>query len=114
KMFRVQVGVEVDLTTPDYAEVIDAVFTKAISGGGVACISKKQLAEKREYMHGIIHLQAKQQRGAIPFKARVVGIRKQTMTICQTSLEFIELQERNREKIIKFCMTKQIEQAQLL
>jgi len=114
KMFRVQIGVEVDLTTPDYSEVIDTVFTKDISGGGIACFSKKPLAEKREYIHGIIHLQVNQQREAIPFKARVVGIRKQTMTIFQTSLEFIELQERNREKIIKFCMTKQIEQAQLL
>ena len=114
KMFRVEIGVQVDLTTPDYADVIETVFTKDISGGGMACFSRAPLAERQAYVHGILHLQIEQQKEAIPFKARVVAIRKRTLHVFQTSLEFIELKERNREKIIKFCMTKQIEQAQLL
>lgn len=116
-MFRVQIGIPVDVLKTNPENCLEATivtcYTKDISGSGLAILNEKPLAEYEEYLYGNLHLTIKKEISIIPFKGKVVGVRKMDLNLYNTALKFMEMSERDQEKIVKFCMLKQVEQSHL-
>lgn len=117
KMFRVQIGVPIDVIKQNPKNTIETVteshFTKDISGGGMAILYRDPMGEAGDYVYGNIHLDTKQENTSIPFKGEVVSVSKADFRVYKTALQFVDMSERDQEKIIKFCMLKQVEQSRL-
>ncbi|MFD1064992.1 flagellar brake protein [Oceanobacillus locisalsi] len=85
------------------------VTTHDISGGGVAFLTRSKLAETGDKVTGILFLKTRQESQTITFHGKIVNVMKQPNGMMKHAIEFIEMREGIRSKIIQFCISKQIE-----
>jgi c-di-GMP-binding flagellar brake protein YcgR len=106
--FRVPSVVKFEIERPSQDERI-ALETKDISGGGLSFLSKTPpFEENQSGLRGILYIVNGEDLTPIPFSARVVYVRPLDNNRFHTALEFIEIRESQRDKIIKFCMKEQL------
>lgn len=110
--FRVQVAVEVELrfASENISNEVEhlTTFTHDISGGGISFLSTYKVTEEDRFTKGILHLKTNNGSEKIHFNGKIVNVMKQNQ-IYRISLQFVEMSEETRKKIIQFCMFKQIE-----
>ncbi|GEN87763.1 flagellar brake protein [Oceanobacillus sojae] len=114
QFFRVKAAVEMTLILPS-AEGSDEegdklnVTTHDISGGGAAFLSDSQILEEGDAVKGVLYLKTDTEQNKVEFKGKIVNVMKQHNQFYKTALQFINMREGARSKIVKFCIVKQIE-----
>ena len=83
--------------------------TKDISGGGLSFLSRNPPFEKDQSgLSGTLNIVMGEDITSIPFVARVVYVQPKINGQSITAMEFSDIRESHREKIIKFCMKEQL------
>lgn len=119
QFFRVKAMEDMQLTLPP-AEASDehseenenetiTVTTHDISGGGVAFLTRSQLVEFGDKVTGTLYLKTRKESQMVAFRGKIVNVMKQSNGMFKNAIEFIEMREGTRSKIIQFCISKQIE-----
>jgi c-di-GMP-binding flagellar brake protein YcgR len=84
-------------------------ITQDISGGGAAFYSPNiDTFKENESVAGCIHLNEKNDKIDIVFRARIVNVRTDSSEVATIAIEFTEIQEAARKKIIQYCLQRQI------
>ncbi|MFD1414976.1 flagellar brake protein [Oceanobacillus jeddahense] len=115
EFFRVKAMEEMHLTLPaaedtdENLEETVKVTTHDISGGGVAFFSHSKIVEMDDEVTGLLYLKMKKDTQKIAFKGRVVNVVKQPNQMIKNAIQFIDMREGIRSRIVQFCITKQIE-----
>lgn len=114
RFFRVKIGVpmQIDLTLPGQQGSQPSkveLYTHNISGGGVAFLHPKKIADTGDTLSGTLSLKTPSFQSDVPFKAKVISIVKTEHDVFRVALEFKQMREAERADIIKFCMFKQVE-----
>lgn len=60
-------------------------------------------------MKGVLYLKTDTEQNKVEFKGKIVNVMKQHNQFYKTALQFINMREGARSKIVKFCIVKQIE-----
>ncbi|WP_152655920.1 flagellar brake protein [Oceanobacillus sp. CFH 90083] len=119
KFFRVKIMLDMDLTLPpaeginENREEIEAenitVTTHDISGGGVAFFTNFKIVEIGDQVTGVLYLKEKSDTQKIAFKGKIVNVMKQQNKMFKNAIQFMDMREGTRSKIVQFCIRKQIE-----
>ena len=107
--FRVPAKLRVYLERNPEAKLEPAlVFTENISGGGFAFLYPEAL-EQGLLLSGKLHLLTEQFEEYVDFKAQVVDTRPKNNKTFLNAVQFVDMSEQTRTKIIKYCIQKQVE-----
>ncbi|GIO23517.1 flagellar brake protein [Oceanobacillus sp. J11TS1] len=115
KFFRVKVMEKMDLILPPAKDTEETegesitVTTHDISGGGVSFIAHSKKVEVGDEVTGVLYLKTKLDTQKIEFKGKVVNVIKQANKMYKNAIQFIDMREGKRSKILKYCISKQIE-----
>jgi c-di-GMP-binding flagellar brake protein YcgR len=111
--FRVPSSLQIWLVTESGGK--HSYITDDISGGGVAFWAlNTDLSDVDNEVAGGIYLNGKSGKIEIPFRARIVSIRTDLRASTRVALQFTDMMESQREKIISYCLKRQIELRNLL
>lgn len=107
--FRVPAKLKVYLDRNLEANIEPAlVFTENISGGGFAFPYPKEL-EQGVFISGKLQININELEEQIYFQAQVVASRPRKNKVYLIAVQFVDMSEAIRTKIIKYCIQKQIE-----
>lgn len=115
QFFRVKAAVEMTLVLPPAKDSNEEegdklnITTHDISGGGAAFLSESKILEEGEAVKGILYLKTDTEQEKVEFKGKIVNVMKQHNQFYKTALQFMDMREGARSKIVKFCIVKQIE-----
>lgn len=114
QFFRVKAAVEMTLVLPPAEDSNEEeeklnVTTHDISGGGAAFLSESKILEEGDAVKGVLYLKTDSEQDKVEFKGKIVNVMKQHNQFYKTALQFIDMREGPRSKIVKFCIVKQIE-----
>jgi c-di-GMP-binding flagellar brake protein YcgR len=106
--FRVPVSLHIWLETE--SEGKHSFITDDLSGGGVAFWARyTDIFSVNNVVAGGIYLNGESGKIEFPFRARFVNIRTDSKDCTRVAIQFIDMMESQREKIISYCLKRQIE-----
>jgi c-di-GMP-binding flagellar brake protein YcgR len=111
--FRVPVSLQIWLETESGDK--HSFITDDISGGGVSFGAQyTDISNEDNEVAGGICLNGKSGKIEVPFRSRIVNIRTDSKACTRVAIQFINIKESQRDKIISFCLKRQIEIRNLL
>jgi c-di-GMP-binding flagellar brake protein YcgR len=106
--FRVPARLQIWLETESGGK--HSFITDDISGGGVAFWARyTDIPIVDNVVAGGIYLNGKSGKVEIPFRARIVNIRTDSNASTRIAIQFIDMMESQRNKVISYCLKRQIE-----
>jgi c-di-GMP-binding flagellar brake protein YcgR len=106
--FRVPASLQIWLETESGDK--QSFITDDISGGGVAFWARStNISSVNNEVAGGIYLDGKSGEIEIPFRARIVNIRTDSNARTRVAIQFTDMMESQRDKIINYCLKRQIE-----